>query len=395
VLRVQLLWIRGDARDPACAELRTLAERRVGESDTGRAEDAVAALSEIAMRANNAHALRHQSGLAALGVRRRRARPGARLSSPAAAPAKEAVEREVDLTWRPEPLTDEGQAELARRLVTAESEHWSASVLEPLLVERAADAARDAPPWPERRKAERVRNDFFAMRRHWIWGGIVTATFALLADGQIAVRAGVAAVALVVAAAAWLGPWLTARRWRGARLTRAVRRAAAQSPRALEQGLPGPAGLFAVARGHGHGIALVHVRPAPDDGRRGELEVRTLATLDVDDDLDALGTFCAIAAEAQLRSHGVGRATRSLHALTARLGRAAARARDPSLRSEPLAWAATLPILALVALSIKHTVAGTWLEDGIHGRSLGFAALLFASYLLVRAARRVRDPFAL
>ena len=72
VLRVQLLWVRGDARDASCVEVRTLAERRIEEDDAGRAEDAVAALSEVALRADNAHALRREGGIAALGLRRRR-----------------------------------------------------------------------------------------------------------------------------------------------------------------------------------------------------------------------------------------------------------------------------------------------------------------------------------
>jgi hypothetical protein len=84
-----------------------------------------------------------------------------------------------------------------------------------------------------------------------------------------------------------------------------------------------------------------------------------------------------------------------VRSLTARLGRVPAQAGAPRLREEPVAWTAALPLLGLLALSVKHTVAGTWLEDGIHGRTLGFAALLLASYLLLRAARRIRDPFSL
>jgi hypothetical protein len=298
--------------------------------------------------------------------------------------------------WRPEPLTDEGQGELARRLVTAKVERWSAQVLEPLLVTRAADAPREAPPLPKSRKAEPTRNDFFVMRRYWFWGAVTTAAFALAAEGRLAVRLAVAAVALAVALAAALGPRLSAELRRGARLTSAVRKAAAGLPRALEQGLPGPAGLFAVARVRG-GISLLHVRPAPVDGRPGELEVRRLATRRAaDDDLDALGTFCAIASEAQIRQRDVGRSAHLLRSLVARLGNAPARAGEPGLLREPLAWVAALPILGVVALCVKHSLAGTWHDDaGLYGRSIGFAVLLFASFLLVHAARRIRDPFAL
>jgi hypothetical protein len=395
VLRVQLLWLRGDARDPRYAEVRTLAERQVADDDAARAEDAVAAMSEIALRADSAHELRHQNGLPALGLRRRPRRAGDRLR-PAATPSRAKIERLVDADWRPEPLTDDGQAELARRLVTAKVERWSASVLAPLLVTSAADAPREAPPLPDSRKAKPVRNDFLAMRRYWFWGALLAAAFALAGEGQLAVRLPIAVVALAVAAAAALAPHLSAERRRGAQLTRAVRRAAAALPRALEQGVPGPAGLFAVARAGG-GISLLHVRPALVDGRRGELEVRRLATrTTADDDLDAVSTFCAIASDAQLRQRDVGRSAQLLRSLVARLGRVPSRTGEPGLLREPLAWVAVLPNLGVVILAVKHTVAGTWHhEAGVYGRSLGFAALLFVSFLLLRAARRIRDPFAL
>jgi hypothetical protein len=396
VLRVQLLWLRGDGKDPRYVEARTLAERRFEDADAGSAEDAVAELSETALRADRAHALRHQGGFAALGVRARRRRPGDRLTMPGPPSAPDDVEREVGVDWRPEPLTDEGQAELARRLVTAKVERWSASVLEPLLVAHPADVTPRPPAWPERRKAEPPKSDFLVVRRYYLCGGIAAALFALLAEGDSAVRLMVAAAGVAVAAAAAIGPRLWAGHRQAERLTRRVRRAAASPPRALEEGLPGAAGLFAVARGRGRGIALLHVRPAVVDGRRGELEVRTLAAVPgAEDDLDTLGSLCAIADEAQHQSRTVGRTSRTVRSLTARLGRVPAQAGAPRLREEPVAWTAALPVLGLLALSVKHTVAGTWLEDGIHGRTLGFAALLLASYLLLRAARRIRDPFSL
>jgi hypothetical protein len=52
VLRVSLLWLRGDVEDAALVELRTLAEERVPEDEPGRAEDAVSRLSEVALRAD-------------------------------------------------------------------------------------------------------------------------------------------------------------------------------------------------------------------------------------------------------------------------------------------------------------------------------------------------------
>ena len=123
---------------------------------------------------------------------------------------------------------------------------------------------------------------------------------------------------------------------------------------------------------------------------------RTIATRAVaDDDLDAITTFCAIASEASLRSRGVGRSAGAVRSLAARLGRVTARAGEPALWREPLAWVAGIAVAALVAASIKHTVAGTWLEDGPAGRSVGFLWVLACAFLALHAARRVRDPFSL
>ena len=397
VLRVQLLWVRGDARNPSYAEIRTLAERRVDEDDAGRAEDAVAALSELALRADNAHALRRHGGLAALGLRKRRRRSGDRLPASDPSDDGDGPKREVPSGWEPEPLTDEGQAEIARRLVTAKPERWSASVLEPLIVDGTVGAPREPPPWPKRLKAGAPRLNRRAIR--WLAvGGIATFVLAMYSGDDGPPSAGAVAIGVAGLAATLLAiavPWLFARRRTGARVARAVRAAAASPPRALEQGLPGAAGLFAVARARGR-IALLHVRPAPDDGRDGDLEVRTVATRRIaDDDLDALTTFSAIAAEARLRAEGVGRSTHYVRTLMARLGRVPARAGEPALWREPLAWVAAGLVGLLVAASIKHTLAGTWLEDGLAGRTISFAWVLVAACLALTAARRVRDPFTL
>jgi hypothetical protein len=49
VLRVLLLWLRGHPRDADVLEARVVAERRVPRDEPARAEDAVVALSEVAM----------------------------------------------------------------------------------------------------------------------------------------------------------------------------------------------------------------------------------------------------------------------------------------------------------------------------------------------------------
>jgi hypothetical protein len=369
VLRVQLLWVRGDARDPACVEVRTLAEQRIDEDDTGRAEDAVAELSEIALRADNAHVLRRE------GAFRRPVRPRA--------PSR----RETSA------LPDD---ELARRLVTAKTERWSAAVLEPLLVTGADDAPQPAPPWPEKRKGEPKPPAIDKPSRWIFWISVLiffTTTSYLDDPGATGDTLGIAIVSGIVAVLAAVVPKVLAWRRPGRRLRSAARTAGSSPPLALEQGLPGAAGLFAVARARGR-LALLHVRPAPDDGRRGELEVRTLATSEKDD-LDAVTRFCSLAGEARLRTESVGRSAHYVRTLMARLGRVPARIGEPSLWREPLAWAAAAGIGVLVASSIKHMIVGTWLEDGLLSRVVSYAWVLIASYLALRAARRVRDPFAL
>ncbi len=399
LLRVQLLWVRGDAEDAAYVEVRTLAERRIDEDDAGRAEDAIAALSEIALRTDNAHALRRYGGLAALGLGRRRRRGVAERPHAPDAPDADAPPLEVGPTWEPEPLTDAGQAELARRLCLAPRERWSAAVLEPLLVTRAAEVPRGAPPWPRERQRGPARRDLRKRVRWAVWAGIVTFVFCMFSGGDEAQPTGeavaIGCAALAAAAMVALVSWLIAHRSAGRRLARAVRAAAGRPPLALEQGLPGSAGLVAVARARGR-IVLLHVRPAPDDGHAGELEVRTIATREVDDDdLDSLGTFCTIAAEARLRSQSVGRSAHYLHTLLARLGRVPATIGEPALRREPLAWVAVLLGGVLVASSVKHFVAGTWFEHGVGSRAISYAWVLLAAYIVVTAARRIRDPFAL
>jgi hypothetical protein len=236
VLRVLLLWVRGDARDASCVEVRTLAEQQIDEDDAGRAEDAVAAMSEVALRADNAHALKREG---ALGLRRRRT---AERRSPAPRRPTEDLPREVGDGWAPEPLTDAGQAQLAHRLLTAEPERWSAAVLEPLLVTGAMDAPQPAPPWPEKRKGPPKVPGIDKPARWIFWISVLTfftATSYLddpsVPDGSLAVAVVSAAAAIsrrrcprcspgggrAAASAALCAPPHRARRWRSSRASRA------------------------------------------------------------------------------------------------------------------------------------------------------------------------------
>ena len=386
-LRVQLLWLRGAAGEPAEAEVRVLAERAIEEDDGGRAEDAVAALSEIALRADAAHALRRSHGLAALGLQRRlRARAARRRSAGRRfVGSGDRFDALVDESWAPEALTDEGAAELARRVALAPAERWTAASLAPLLVERPDPNL----PWPriwpddlvrERRKPTRLPQ--LRQLSGVVWIGCTTFVIAMLSGGDEApptvgaVAIGVAGLA--AAALAWGGRRRLLAQHPALRLWRAARATA-------------PGGVFAVARGNDRTV-LLHVRAAVDDDRPGELEVQTLARRD-DTDLETVRTLWTVADDARMRSEGVGEQTHRVRSLLARLGHVTAPA-ESSLAREPLAWIAALVVPLLLASSVKHFIAGTWFEDGVGNRVLSYAWPIIAAILLVRAARELRDPYA-
>jgi hypothetical protein len=136
---------------------------------------------------------------------------------------------------------------------------------------------------------------------------------------------------------------------------------------------------------------LLHIRAAPNDERAGDLEVITLARRDATD-LETVRTLWTVADDARMRSEGVTVTTNRLRSLTARLGRVTAAA-EASLAREPLVWVAALVVPLLLASSVKHFIAGTWTEDGAGNRVISYAWPLFVSLLLVRSARRVRDPY--
>jgi hypothetical protein len=418
-LRVQLLWLRADVLDPACAEVRVLAERRVEDDDAGRAEDAIVELSEVALRARAAHALRVRAGWAALGLRRgadARRRAARRVPAVtdwrnAKATTREDPRTPVPPAWCPDPLADEdAAAELARRLCLAPVQRWSAESLSPLVVARPVPVRADPPAWPT--AAERTRRRPLraprALRRAAGFV-LVIAIIALAGAAGAADRGGDPTIARIVgyaalsAAAALLALRVAiARRARGAPLRRAVRAAAARPPRGLECGLPGMAGTIALLDGRrddGRTIALAHVRAAPDDGREGELEVRTLAWRELrpeeaGDPAQALQDMWTVADGARARTAGVQRSTRALARLATGLGRATATSDARPLRREPLAWLAASTLAVLVAASVKHTLAGDWLEHGALSRTISYAWVLAAGLLLLTVARRVNDPAA-
>ena len=384
-LRVQLLWIRGAAGDPADAEIRVLAEREIDEDDGGRAEDAVAALSELAMRADTAHALRWSHGLAALGLRRRFRRRPAPRQTPRQERSGDRFDPAVEPDWAPAALTDEGAAELARRVAVAPGERWTAASLAPLLVERPDPRLPVPRVWPEelgRARRRPTRLAHLRQLRAVIWIGCTTFVFAMFSGGDEAPPTAIAVVigiaGLAAAAAAWIARRRVRARHPALRLWRAARAAA-------------PGGVFAVARGSDRTV-LLHVRAALNDEQGGELEVRTLARCD-DTDLETVRTLWTVADDAGMRSESAGEQAHRVRSLLARLGRVTALP-DSSLAREPLVWIAALVVPLLVAASVKHFIAGTWFEDGVGNRVLSYSWPIIAAVLLVRAARDLRDPYA-
>lgn len=410
-LRVQLLWMRGDPEDPAYVETRVLAERRVEGEDRYGAEDAVLELLDVAARADAARGL--GIGTAAAG-------PGEATSGRAlVAGAERRGAAPVDPSkpiadgWAPEPLTDEGAAELASRLVLARPVRWSAASLAPLVVDPAHLSDREPRPWPASRSRTGPGAPRVAPRlRRWLRGvaGTALGVWILAASstkdaGDHTVARWIAYPALALGAGLLLGMWWRERRDPGARLLSSVRAAAASvAPRALERGLSGPAGRVLVLRGSRSGadrFELVHVRPAPADGQRGDVEVRTLAWRRVGPG-DAIGPrtlaleLWRVADDAGFVLERRERTARALRRLAVTLGRRAAPSAT-GLAREPLVWlAATVPVLLVVA-AVRHTFGlsdGGWLEHGLANRILSFAWPLLAGWLLVRSARRFRDPYA-
>ena len=416
VFRVQLLWLRADPADPAQVELRTLAEQRVPRDEPARAEEAVVRLSEVALRADAARDLVAEQGAGALDATASRvggetvpAAPSGTGPADAPGPRGGSPRTPVRDGWELDPLTEEGEAELARRLCLAQPARWSADALAPLVRAGAATGPVDAaalPAWPSggavRRGATPVL-DPKVLRR--VGAAMVAVWFFAMAGSEDPAAAtsfvGYGALAAALTCGAVL--WWSAHRTPGQRLLRTVRAAGSAPPRALEQGLPGTGGRFLVARGahrDGERLALLHVRPVPDDGGAGAVEVRRLAWRDAKRGgavtaYEVAHQLRLVADAAEFVGERGGGSTRQLRWLVAGLGRAAAKtAKRSSLAREPLVWLAAIVPPLLVVAAVRQTVRGTWLEDGLTNRLLSFSWPLAIALILVWAARRIRDPWA-
>jgi len=142
------------------------------------------------------------------------------------------------------------------------------------------------------------------------------------------------------------------------------------------------------------------VRAAPADGRAGDVEVRTLAWRVIGPDDAAEPSTVAIelwrvADDAGFALERGEREASRLRDLAARLARRPVE--SSGLAREPLVWLAALGPVVLVVAAVRHTFGlsdGGWLEHGLANRILSFTWPLLASWLLLRSARRFRDPYA-
>ncbi|WP_210491178.1 hypothetical protein [Patulibacter sp. SYSU D01012] len=411
-LRVSLLWLRADPEDPALLEVRTLAEERVpGDAAIG-AEDAVVALSAVALRADAARAL--ATGRAAAPPAVAVAGPPASRSRTSRALVREARRRlpavdprePVAPGWDPAPLTDRGRAEMAARLVRARPYLWNAAALERLAVDPARPRADKPAEWP----ADRIRRQdqppaFTPGRRVGLLtlAGLAAGTW-IVALGSIDTAEDPGSQRVVAWVAFGVAALVVGRLRRGARrrpgraLLESVREAARTPHTRLEGGVPGPAGRLLVLHGRRAGqerLELVHVRPAPDDEPRGRLQVRTLAWRPVDAGEDvhaAVQDWWTVADDAGLVTTRRREDAGGVQRLNAALGRAVARRRAIPLRHEPLAWAAGAAFAFAGLMLLGALLSDDALDEGAALAVTVVVWPLLLGGVLWRAARRVRDP---
>lgn len=392
VLRLLLVWLRGDPRDADMVEARVVAERRVPRDEPSRAEDAVVALSEVAMLATRARTdARDVEAGAAAGARHPMPATSAegasrlvgdRPSAGIKAGRETASRLRVGPDWQPDGTTEEGEAELARRLCQAKPRRWSAEVLAPLVVDDIRQASDAPPPMPantERKgRAPRpVRVTAPAL------AAIAFLLYFVASSPSADIGTEVVMRGLFLAAAGWVG-WKAFRpqivelphRWRRRPLMRRVDDAACDAVASLESGLPGGHGVVVVVSAEHKErrvIRLVHLRRLVD-APEGTLEARVLAErrLEPEDDVrETVGRFLIVADDQAFTTKRGRERLQGLRRLSRRLGITSAGGRGPGvLLREPVALLA-IPAIALAAVlgGLAVTFAMT---DG--GEALAFLA---------------------
>jgi hypothetical protein len=401
VLRVLLLWLRGHPQDADLLEARAVAERRVPRDEPGRAEDAVVALSEVAMLATRIRTdARDVEGAAvekAYGPLPAVSAASARklvAASPRATPSR----MRVGPDWQPDGTTDEGEAELARRLLLAKPRRWSAELLAPLVVDDPRDARGSLPKTP--RVSERRRR---RPRSAWI----TTPALALIAfllyfvvsdpSADLATEIVMRCLFLgLTGLVTWkvFGPEIreSPNAWRRRALMSRVDDAACDAAASLEAGLPGGHGAVVVTVASGGDqpiVSLMHVRRLID-APPATLEALVLAErrLAPEDDLrETVGRFLLVADDQAFTTRRGRERVERLRRFSRRLGVSAGRGRDASLR-EPVALLAVIALLLAVLVVVLGAVAAV--TGGEDAASLLLAAALVGAFAagLLGCARR-------
>lgn len=406
-LRVSLLWLRGDPADAGLLEVRTIAEERVPADLPGAAEDLVDRYAEVVVRADAARGLPQHVGVEAAPV----SAPAALVA--AAATELPVVDPEVVVPdgWDPEPLTDDGRAELAARLVRARPRTWSAAELERLAVDPARASRHRPGRWPsDEDRAAPLPPALPAGRRRLLHGAAWTAGVVwVVAAGsmgsarrsEIEDREPVAFAALAICVVLVAVVLVVRRRATGRRLLRSVRRAARSQPASLERGVPDGAGRVLVLHGlledGTDRLELVHVRPTPGDGPEGPLQVRVLARWEpapggVLEAREVGHDLWRIADDAGFAAGRRADDARGVQRLNRLLGRSTDRAVRRRLHDEPLAWAVWPFALFFAVFALGLAVSDDPFDEGggIVLAVLTWPAL--TAWLFLRSARRVQDP---
>jgi hypothetical protein len=398
VLRLLLLWVRGHPQNAEVLEARVVAERRVPRDEPSRAEDAVAALSEVAMLATRARTNVRDVPAASEEVASRLVE--ARLSGTPAAPPATASRMRVGPKWQPDGTTEEGEVELARRLCLAKAQRWSAELLAPLVVDDVREIRGAAAPMPTsaERKARRPRPG-------WVTVPALVAVAALMyfvaSSPSASLGTEVVMRSLFLAAAGWVA-WKAFRpqiqelphRWRGRPLLRRVDDAACDAAASLESGLPGGHGAVVVAlaeQNERHVVRLVHLRRIVD-APEGTLEARVLAErrLEPEDDVrETVGRFLIVADDQAFTTRRGRERVEGLRRLSRRLGVTSGRGRGRgALLGEPVALLA-VPVVVLAALLALLSVVFAFSGGGDALVFLAAAAVLAAvAAALVACSRR-------
>lgn len=388
VLRVLLLWLRGHPQDPEMLETRVVAERRVLRDEPSRAEDAVAALSDVAMLATRVRtdARDVEAGavasacapLPALRTGVVTGPAGAGLSGRDADARATASRMRVGPDWQPDGTVEEGEAELARRLCLAKPRRWSAELLAPLVVDGAHEPSEMAAPLP----ATTVRK---SCPRRPVW--VTTPAYALVAFLLYFVASSpsedlgteVAMRSLFLAAAVWVA-WKVFRpqiselphRWRGRKLMRRVDDAACDAAAGLEAGLPGGHGAVVVVTAEQKErrlVRLVHLRRIVDAPER-TLEARVLAERRLepeDDPRETIGRFLMVADDQAFTTQRGRERIEGLRRFGRRLGVTSGRGRGRgALLREPLALLA-MPIVAIAGVTAILALVFAFTADDAAG----------------------------